>query len=67
MQDFVILAYSVKRDGRSLGKMARDEIGPVGGFTALVGVLLIIIIIIAYAGRDSRGFCVTRASCFYCW
>src|SRR5713101_2344785 len=50
VQDFVILAYSVKRDGRSLGKMARDEIGPVGGFTALVGVLLIMIIIIAVLG-----------------
>ena len=31
VQDFVILGYSLKRDGRSLGKMARDEIGPVGG------------------------------------
>jgi carbon starvation protein len=50
VQDSVILAYSVKRDGRSLGKMARDEIGPVGGFTALAGVLLIMIIIIAVLG-----------------
>ena len=29
----------LRRDGRSLGQMAPDEIGPVGGFTALVGVL----------------------------
>src|SRR5690349_6466031 len=50
VQDFVILAYSVRRDGRSLGKMARDEIGPVGGFTALVGVLLIMVILIAVLG-----------------
>jgi len=50
VQDFVILGYSVRRDGRSLGKMARDEIGPVGGFTALAGVLLIMIIIIAVLG-----------------
>jgi len=40
VQDFVILGYSLKRDGRSLGKMARDEIGPVGGLVALAGVLL---------------------------
>ncbi|HKU27356.1 MAG TPA: carbon starvation CstA family protein, partial [Candidatus Sulfotelmatobacter sp.] len=39
VQDFVILGFSLRRDGRSLGKMARDEIGPVGGFTALAGVL----------------------------
>ena len=31
VQDFVILGYSLKRDGRSLGRMAREEIGPVGG------------------------------------
>jgi carbon starvation protein len=50
VQDFVILGCSMRRDGRSLGKMARDEIGPVGGFTALAGVLLIMIILIAVLG-----------------
>ena len=50
VQDFVILGYSLKRDGRSLGKMASDEIGPVGGFTALVGVLMIMVILIAVLG-----------------
>jgi len=50
VQDFVILGYSLKRDGRSLGQMAREEIGPVGGATALVGVLLIMIILIAVLG-----------------
>jgi carbon starvation protein len=50
VQDFVILGYSLRRDGRSLGKMARDEIGPVGGFTALAGVLLIMVILIAVLG-----------------
>jgi carbon starvation protein len=50
VQDFVILGYSIRREGRSLGKMARDEIGPVGGLTALVGVLLIMIILIAVLG-----------------
>src|SRR5260221_12380496 len=50
VQDFVILGYSLKRDGRSLGRMAREEIGPVGGGTALVGVLLIMVILIAVLG-----------------
>ncbi len=50
VQDLVILGYSLKRDGRSLGKMARDEIGPVGGLVALAGVLLIMVILIAVLG-----------------
>ena len=50
VQDFVILGCSLRRDGRSLGQMAREEIGPVGGFTALVGVLMIMIILIAVLG-----------------
>jgi carbon starvation protein len=47
VQDFVILASSVRRDGKSLGRMARDEIGPVAGTTALVAVLGIMIILIS--------------------
>src|SRR3984957_14975032 len=43
-------AASVRRDGRSLGQMARDEIGPVAGLTALVAVLGIMIILIAVLG-----------------
>ncbi|MGH7865288.1 MAG: carbon starvation CstA family protein [Candidatus Binataceae bacterium] len=50
VQDLVILGYSLKRDGRSLGQMAREEIGPVGGFTALAGVMLIMVILIAVLG-----------------
>ena len=50
VQDFMILGYSLKRDGRSLGKMARDEIGPVGGLVSLGGVLLIMVILIAVLG-----------------
>jgi carbon starvation protein len=50
VQDFVILGYSIKRDGRSLGKMASEEIGPVAGFTALIGVLMIMVILIAVLG-----------------
>ncbi|MBV9695741.1 MAG: carbon starvation protein A, partial [Gammaproteobacteria bacterium] len=31
VQDMTILLLSTRRDGRSLGQMARDELGPVGG------------------------------------
>src|SRR6478736_8955107 len=44
VQDFVILFCSMRRDGKSLGQMAREEIGKTGGFTALITVLLILII-----------------------
>ena len=47
VQDFVILASSVRRDGKSLGQMAKEEIGPVAGYTALVAVLGIMIVLIA--------------------
>jgi carbon starvation protein len=47
VQDFCILCGSLRRDGRSLGQMAKEEIGPVGGFAALLGVLSIMIILIA--------------------
>jgi carbon starvation protein len=47
VQDFVILAASVRRDGKSLGRMAREEIGSVAGTTALVAVLGIMIILIS--------------------
>src|SRR5579864_270470 len=50
VQDMVILLLSIRRDGRSLGQMARDELGPVGGFAALIGTLLIMIILIAVLG-----------------
>ncbi len=47
VQDFVILASSIRRDGKSLGQMAREEIGPVAGFTALVAVLGIMVVLIS--------------------
>ena len=47
VQDFVILCSSVRRDGKSLGQMAADEIGPVAGMTALVAVLGIMVVLIA--------------------
>ncbi|MGA2325534.1 MAG: carbon starvation CstA family protein [Bryobacteraceae bacterium] len=46
-QDFIVLFASMRRDGKSLGQMAREEIGKVGGFTALLTVLLIMVIMLA--------------------
>src|SRR6201997_1899625 len=50
VQDMTILLLSTRRDGRSLGQMARDELGPFGGFAALLGTLAIMIILIAVLG-----------------
>ncbi len=50
VQDCVILCASLRRNGKSLGQMAKDEIGPVAGATALVAVLGIMIILIAVLG-----------------
>lgn len=50
VQDMVVLFCSMRRDGRSLGQMARDELGPVGGFAALLATFLIMIILIAVLG-----------------
>ncbi|SDL95584.1 carbon starvation CstA family protein [Streptomyces wuyuanensis] len=47
VQDMVTLFFSTRRDGRSLGQMARDEIGPFGGIAALVAVFAIMIILLA--------------------
>ena len=46
VQDFVILLFSVRRDGKSLTEMARDEISPVGGFVAYLAVISIIVILL---------------------
>ena len=50
VQDMVMLFVSMRRNGRSLGQMARDEIGVIGGTAALVGTFLIMIILIAVLG-----------------
>ena len=50
VQDMVTLFFSTRRDGRSLGQMARDELGGVGGVAALIATFLIMIILIAVLG-----------------
>jgi carbon starvation protein len=47
VQDMVVLFFSMRRDGKSLGQMVREEIGLVGGIAALVAVFAIMIIILA--------------------
>ncbi|MFW0792521.1 carbon starvation CstA family protein [Gordonia sp. CPCC 205515] len=47
VQDYLVLAISTRRRGRSLGQMARDELGRVGGTAAIVAVFVIMIILIA--------------------
>jgi carbon starvation protein len=47
VQDFVILFFSLRRDGKSLGQMARDEVSRRGGTIALLAVLAIMIILLA--------------------
>jgi carbon starvation protein len=46
VQDFVILLFSVRRDGKSLTEIAREEIGRVGGWVAYVSVISIIVILL---------------------
>src|SRR6266436_5892830 len=46
VQDFVILLFSVRRDGKSMTEMAKSEIGKVGGFVSYVAVIAIIIILL---------------------
>ena len=47
VQDFVILFFSTRRDGRSLGEMVRTEMGPVAGNLAIFGTFAIMVILLA--------------------
>ena len=50
VQDMVMLFLSTRRNGRSLGQMARDELGAIGGVAALIATMFIMIILIAVLG-----------------
>ncbi|WP_040161941.1 carbon starvation CstA family protein [Mobilicoccus massiliensis] len=50
VQDFMVLHLSTRRRGRTLGQMARDELGPIGGWAAIIGVITIMVILIAVLG-----------------
>ncbi len=47
VQDFMILGLSLRRDARSLGHMLREELGPVPGLVAMIGVLVLMMIVLA--------------------
>jgi len=50
VQDMIILFLSTRRNGRSLGQMAREELGTIGGFAVLIATFMIMIILIAVLG-----------------
>src|ERR1700733_3850996 len=47
VQDFIILFASMRRDGRSLGQMVKDELNSTVGFIGVVAILAIMIILLA--------------------
>jgi carbon starvation protein len=47
VQDYLVLFFSMRRGGRSLGQMAREELGLIGGTAALIATLAIMVIIVA--------------------
>jgi carbon starvation protein len=47
VQDLTVMFFSMRRNGKSLGQMVREEIGIVGGIAALIAVFAIMIIILA--------------------
>ena len=50
VQDMTVLFISTRRNGKSLGQMARDELGAIGGTAAMIGTLMIVVIVIAVLG-----------------
>ena len=47
VQDFTILFASLRRDGKSLGQMAKEEVNPVAGMAAMLAILAIMVILLA--------------------
>jgi len=47
VQDFLILCASIRRDGKSLGQIAKEEVNPVAGLAAMVAIFAIMIILLA--------------------
>ena len=50
VQDFLILAASLRHKGRSLAQLAREEIGPVSGGASIAAILFIIVVALAGLG-----------------
>lgn len=62
VQDFIILAASMRRNGRSLPEIARDELGPVTGTATALAVLFIVVVALA-----GLGFAVVNALYHNAW
>lgn len=50
VQDMVVMCCSVRRDGKTLGKMAQETLGVCGGLAAMIGTIMIMVILIAVLG-----------------
>ena len=50
VQDFIVLAASVRRDGKSLAQIARDEISPRTGLVAMIAILFVVVVALAGLG-----------------
>ena len=50
VHDFIILTGSMRRDGKSLAQIAKEEVGPIAGSAALIAILFILIVAIAGLG-----------------
>ena len=62
VQDMVVLVASVRSNGRSIAQIAKDEIGPIGGFAASFAILFIILVAVA-----GLGMAVINALVQSCW
>jgi carbon starvation protein len=50
VQDMLILCASMRRDGKSLGQIAKEEVNPVAGMAAMIAIFAIMIILLAVLG-----------------
>src|SRR6185436_2740144 len=62
VQDFVILTASMRRGGRSLAEIAREEISPRSGLVAMVAILFVVVVALAVLG-----FVVVKALAESAW
>ena len=51
VQDFLVLAASIRRNGKSLAQIAMDELGPLAGWAAMISILCIVIVALAGLGK----------------
>jgi carbon starvation protein len=62
VHDFIVLVFAVRRNGKSLAEIAKAEVGPITGFTAMVATLFIIVVALA-----GLGMVVVKAMAHSAW